>query len=208
MHWHNVYRCMHWGPGHSLRWNDEIAANAQIWANRKNGQMVHSSDDYRSNVGGFDHLGENLYKSSGTPAGKDVVTAWYDEIKLTNGGHVYSFRDGIGHYTQVIWKGTKAVGCGIRNNMVDCEYGPAGNMGGEFASNTDAPRYSQAYCESHVAAGLAASGEKSDGDVFRSPFPIVLTAAASGLGVASLAWLTTRRLGAAQVREPLISDDM
>ncbi|KAI8895423.1 CAP domain-containing protein [Globomyces pollinis-pini] len=38
----------------------------------------------------------------------------------------------VGHFTQVMWRGTTQVGCGIADKIV-CQYSPAGNMGGVVA---------------------------------------------------------------------------
>lgn len=208
---------MHWGAGYKLTWNDDIAANAQNWADRMGGAMAHSSNAYRSDVGGYDSLGENLFWSSYTAEGKQVVKSWYDEIRLTHGGHVYSFGSGTGHYTQVIWKETKSLGCGINNNMVDCEYGPAGNMQGEFASNTDRTKYTQASCERYICRGRCATildareEAPSDADaapmlgspmpvleadaalMLASPLPAVVAVAASAVGfIVGLVFLARR----------------
>ena len=52
---------------------------------------------------------------------------WYEEGSKTNyqGGNMQQ-----GHYTQVLWKGTYALGCGVKNcgqmTLVFCDYAPAG----------------------------------------------------------------------------------
>jgi uncharacterized protein YkwD len=59
--------------------------------------------------------GENL----GIGAAPDVLTKmWIEEgIQYQNGG---GFSSAVGHYTQVVWKGTTRIGCGMFN--VFCEY--------------------------------------------------------------------------------------
>lgn len=44
-----------------------------------------------------------------------------------------------GHFTQVVWKGSKSVGCGIaqssKGTYTVCQYKPAGNFQGAFEKN-------------------------------------------------------------------------
>lgn len=54
---------------------------------------------------------------------------WYNEVK----DYDYSkpgFSMKTGHFTQVVWKGTKRVGCGRTacngHPLITCEYAPAG----------------------------------------------------------------------------------
>jgi len=48
-----------------------------------------------------------------------------------------------GHFTQVVWKGTKEVGIGIASAKNQCivvgSYRPAGNMMGDFSNNVPPP---------------------------------------------------------------------
>ena len=44
----------------------------------------------------------------------------------------------VGHYTQIVWKNTTKVGCGIANSLTDrggewvvCRYSPPGNYVGQ-----------------------------------------------------------------------------
>lgn len=114
-----------------LEWSNELAEVAQKWANklkRQGCKMKHSTSSY----------GENLYWSSGmntTP--EDVVDSWASEKKYFNfkkkkcNGAWYK----CGHYTQVIWKNTKKVGCAMvkcgNQQVWVCNYDPAGNYTGE-----------------------------------------------------------------------------
>jgi hypothetical protein len=63
---------------------------------------------------------------------------WYDEIAQ------YHFPDGgfshnTGHFTQVVWRGSRRVGCGHAQckgmDILVCEYDPAGNWEGQFRDN-------------------------------------------------------------------------
>ena len=101
-----------------LVWSDRLAAYAQQWAN---GLLASGELKHRRNS----RYGENLYQVSGrrsTP--REVVEAWRSE----------SLR-GYNHHTQVVWKGTKEVGCAVarntRHEIYVCNYDPPGNIVGE-----------------------------------------------------------------------------
>jgi uncharacterized protein YkwD len=81
--------------------------------------------------------GENLAKFSwASPGCADAVKLWLDEAKYCP---CTTFSSRTGHYTQIVWKATTAVGCGLARCgsgvMVTCRYSPAGNVLGQFASN-------------------------------------------------------------------------
>ncbi|KAJ3052443.1 hypothetical protein HK097_006264 [Rhizophlyctis rosea] len=88
--------------------------------------------------------GENLWKSSkkvdSTYAAKGALYSWVDEEKPYYGAGQDIQRGGtgeFGHYTQVVWGGTKRVGCCVRQGnygtVVNCHYDPPGNWVGESA---------------------------------------------------------------------------
>mmetsp|Transcript_14615 Transcript_14615/g.28773 ORF Transcript_14615/g.28773 Transcript_14615/m.28773 type:complete len:385 (-) Transcript_14615:423-1577(-) len=126
---HNHYRCLHGVP--PLSWNPALAANAQRWAQQTGGVMRHSSPDFRANVAGFRQVGENLAKGA---TGPQAVKMWYDEIAGSPGGQgcITNFAMATGHYTQLVWKSTSQLGCGINGDLLVCQYGPAGNVMGSF----------------------------------------------------------------------------
>jgi hypothetical protein len=74
--------------------------------------------------------------------GTDFAKMWYDEIKdydWANPGKSIN-SNAIGHFTQVVWKGSTQLGCGIgvtTGNSVYgvCNYSPAGNYLGQYAEN-------------------------------------------------------------------------
>jgi len=140
---HNLYRCMHNVP--LFTWSDAIARNAQKYADSTGGKMKHSSRASRQNVGGFRSLGENL-AFGGTFVGG--VRRWYDEIKNTNKGLVSSFSGSTGHYTQIVWKSSTAIGCGTSGSLLVCQYGEAGNYQGQFDKQVQGPVKSKTSCQS------------------------------------------------------------
>merc|ERR1719191_1321926 len=145
-----------------MKWSDAIASNAAAWAKKTGGNMKHSPKDSRQGVGGFSYLGENLaWGATDTYA----VQMWYDEIKLTNGGKglVSKFTHGTGHYTQVVWKTSTSLGCGIFQSLLVCQYGPGGNMGGQFSSHVPAPTKSAAQCKGASGPSPPPSGSGGSG---------------------------------------------
>jgi len=156
---HNIYRCMHGVP--LLTWNAEIAREAAAWTRKTHGQMRHGGQDGYS--GG--HLGQNLAWWSPRRSGdeKQGVDMWYNEIKHTNGGRVNTFGMGTGHYTQVVWRGTREVGCGETGNLLACDYYPAGNMQGDFTANVNGPTQSYSHCEQVVGSGGGGGGGGNHG---------------------------------------------
>ncbi|XP_078588302.1 uncharacterized protein LOC144869160 [Branchiostoma floridae x Branchiostoma japonicum] len=126
--YHNLYRADH--NADDLTWDERCAEEAQKAAerlrDRGDGQMEHTSRAGRF-WGGKAH-GENLaYITDATP--ETVTEYWYEERNDYNPANpVRSFRnDNVGHFTQMVWKATKKVGCGQAGNFFACMYEPTGN---------------------------------------------------------------------------------
>jgi pathogenesis-related protein 1 len=126
-----------------LAWNSRLAEVAQRWANTcvdrdpPRGMIDHSAGESELFAG---PLGENLHATT-APAADPVaaVEGWaaeaadYDLERDT-------CRSGAmcGHYTQVVWRSTREVGCAVstcprlryRTSLV-CNYFPAGNWEGQ-----------------------------------------------------------------------------
>jgi len=78
--------------------------------------------------------GQNL--CDGYATGTDCVTAWYDEGQSVGDSCPKISQanfESIGHYTQMIWKASKEVGCAWNqgNGVMACNYNPVGNLLGE-----------------------------------------------------------------------------
>jgi len=75
--------------------------------------------------------------------GLDMTQMWYDEI----GQYSYNnpgFSEATGHFTQVVWKSSTDVGCGIGIRNGDefygvAQYTPPGNYQGEYTDNVPQP---------------------------------------------------------------------
>src|SRR5262249_3765964 len=120
---HNAYRTQHCVP--ALAWSAELAASAQKWAD--NCWIGHDSQRGR-------RIGQNI-AWGGDRSAASAVEAWYKEVDKYN----YSkpgFVTGIGHFTQMIWKDTKQIGCGVSKCYLGtvrlwvCRYAPTGNWDG------------------------------------------------------------------------------
>lgn len=177
---HNAYRCMHNAP--MLVWNSKLATEAKAWADLNKDDPKHSpsNDAFGENIAlafttdtqtaSVEAALRNGDWISGSHAG---VAGWYDEIWNTHEGPDYAtpkyatryYDDedfeppkGWDHYTQVVWKNTREVGCGIwcgdststkrvhdglmSGCQLVCRYSPPGNM--PCPSDADnCPQYKQ-----------------------------------------------------------------
>ncbi|KAK2787523.1 hypothetical protein FQN51_003154 [Onygenales sp. PD_10] len=140
---HNIHRANHSAP--DLTWSDSLAAAAQTLAQR----CVFEHD---VSIGG-ESYGQNIGYGFGPDAvGKLLTNMMYnDEAELFSAFYGMSDPDmsqfkSWGHFTQMVWKSTKTVGCATYNCNNDinhftvCNYGPPGNYGGEYAKNVLKPR--------------------------------------------------------------------
>lgn len=125
---HNNKRALHKDTP-SLTWSTELETYAQNYADQYDcsGTLVHSGGPY----------GENLALGYGI---EGAVDAWYSEIKYYNYNNP-GFSEDTGHFTQLVWKSSTEVGCGVKScggvwgDYVVCSYNPAGNVIGEFPEN-------------------------------------------------------------------------
>ena len=119
---HNALRARHGVP--ALSWSGKLAGVAQDYANKC--VFEHNNTGY----------GENLAQAS-SPNVSGMISDWYSEISA------YDFAsgtgNGTGHFTQVVWKSTKQVGCGMAQcsdgAILVCNYSPAGNLDGAYVEN-------------------------------------------------------------------------
>ena len=117
-----------------LEWDDELARNAQLWADQcpdqswvKTTNPPHDQD--RRTIVYDGSIGQNMATSWSSDDRKDWkdwksflnsrVQRWYNEVGYWPAANVGSFSKyagngkAIGHYTQVVWAETKKVGCGV-----------------------------------------------------------------------------------------------
>ncbi|HEV2568968.1 CAP family protein [Sphingomonas sp.] len=122
-----------------LQWDDRLAAQAQAWADHlaRTGKFEHSP------ANPFDGAtaGENLWTGTkGAYSPEEMVGYWIDEkADFKPGVFPAVSRSGdlqaVGHYTQLIWRQTTRIGCGIASTSADdilvCRYMVSGNVIGE-----------------------------------------------------------------------------
>ena len=111
-----------------LVWSDNLARFAQDWANHL---IATHGFSHRPN----NQYGENLYMIEGAAASPpEVVGSWASEARE------YDLRSNTcsgvcGHYTQIVWAETRAVGCAFaadrQQEVGACNYDPPGNFVGD-----------------------------------------------------------------------------
>jgi pathogenesis-related protein 1 len=116
----------------SVTWSNELATQARAWAERC--RFDHSKTD----------LGENLSARTDMAEPEVIVAAWMVE------GQAFDYAKNrcasgevCGHYTQVVWRDSTQIGCGMAKCgaggpfgnhewfMWVCQYSPAGNWSGQ-----------------------------------------------------------------------------
>jgi cysteine-rich secretory family protein len=118
-----------------LVWSDKLAADAKPWAEHLAtlGKLVHAPPKERGDEG------EDLWMgSAGGYATAEKVEGWAAEKKDWHGGPFRVRGPGepvIGHYTQMVWRTTTAIGCATAGagawDYLVCRYAPAGNLVGQ-----------------------------------------------------------------------------
>ncbi|RZU47877.1 cysteine-rich secretory family protein [Fluviicoccus keumensis] len=125
---HNQYRAEVSVP--PLSWSPEVAASAQAWAEdmASSGKFRHSGSRY----------GENIWAGTANAYSlNDMVKSWGDEKADFEYGTRTNSRNGgvVGHYTQIIWRNSTQVGCGLASgggtDYFVCQYNPPGNYIGQ-----------------------------------------------------------------------------
>ena len=120
-----------------LVWSDKLAGSAQAWAQHL------ANDLHAMEHSGAIDTGENI---ATWPAGHASLTRlvkiWGDEKKYfidASFPDVSSTGDWkiVAHYSQLIWRKTTEVGCGLATgggqDYLVCQYNPMGNFRGEKA---------------------------------------------------------------------------
>jgi hypothetical protein len=125
----------------AMRWNPALAQDAAQW-----GEELAAIDDIEhspDNPEDDEPQGENLWLgTSGYFTPEQMVGMWVEEKRhfvprpIPLSSRTGNFAD-VGHYTQVMWRDTRQVGCalakGQENEILVCRYSAAGNVEGEQA---------------------------------------------------------------------------
>jgi uncharacterized protein YkwD len=130
---HNQYRAE---VGNApLQWDASLQASAQQWADHL---LATGGKEHDPSING--KLGENIYRQGNQAWGMPAETLdpaaaahnWYQEKGYLGG-----------HYTQMVWKASTKVGCGVatksekngdaedNKQVIVCRYDPPGNDGGQ-----------------------------------------------------------------------------
>ena len=124
-----------------LVWSDKLAADAKPYAEHllTTAELEHPSqewvDAHPNSVPGYE--GENLAWRGNTTTVPiaQMQQGWISE-KNNYHGEPGDF-NGVGHYTQMVWRDTKEVGCAAASggphgrDVLDCRYSPVGNILGQ-----------------------------------------------------------------------------
>lgn len=130
---HNVWRAK--VGVEPLQWSDALAREAQEWADHLASKGCKMEHRPATGKWGTKH-GENIFWASNmrvTPA--LVVDAWAEEIQYYDTATGKCSGGVCGHYTQVVWRATRLVGCGMARCGIEevwvCNYDPPGNFVGQ-----------------------------------------------------------------------------
>jgi hypothetical protein len=120
-----------------LRWNAHLSASAQHWATAlaASGRFEHAPENATSPEG------ENLWAGTrGYYNPEAMVDGWVREKRFFKPGifpdnSTTGQVEDVGHYTQVVWRRTREVGCAIAagrsEDILVCRYAEAGNWIGD-----------------------------------------------------------------------------
>lgn len=124
---HNNSRAKYCVP--KLTWSAQLEAGAQAWAARCN--FAHSGAG----------TGENIAMGTNLGAGQ-AVALWFSE-KAAYNYNAPGFSGNTGHFTQIVWKGTTQIGCGVAacptGQFYVCRYMAPGNVAGQYPQNVLRP---------------------------------------------------------------------
>jgi pathogenesis-related protein 1 len=122
-----------WAPLPPVAWSAAVASSAQAWANHLRDtadcNLAHDgATEYGENVAG------GMTAAFSPSAALDMWVSDEKPIYLYN--PVYAFDNATGHYTQIVWRNSVEIGCGIAQCstgyiVIVCRYNPAGNVIGE-----------------------------------------------------------------------------
>jgi len=154
---HNDLRKKHGSPPLTL--DRELSKIAADWAQKRVQKKAkgHSKNKYKGQG-----LGENIWggwTSTGNGCShfdmKDAVKSWHNEINHYDFNNLVQNKrnqNKIGHFSALVWKGSKKLGLGFASSGGDCimvaNYFPAGNIGGDdddyvknYRANVKRPLY-------------------------------------------------------------------
>ncbi|KAJ6091657.1 hypothetical protein N7467_003626 [Penicillium canescens] len=151
---HNVHRSNH--SANSVTWSGSLESSARTLA----AKCVYQHDTSIDGGGYGQNIGYGVEEAS---IGEMITNLMYNdemmyfaELYGTASPDMTNF-DAWGHFSQIVWKGTKEVGCAtvVCNSLGNaggsnvpftvCNYSPPGNYDGEYATNVLAPQGAAIY---------------------------------------------------------------
>jgi hypothetical protein len=127
----------------AISWSDSVANDAQSWANHI-ASLGLTAEQFPPHATWEERQpqGENLaWGATGVFPISVLAQGWADEKSNFQPGHIMSASDFapgvpmIGHYTQMVWKDTTEIGCGLASDAIQdylvCRYNPTGNFYGQ-----------------------------------------------------------------------------
>jgi hypothetical protein len=124
-----------------LVWDERLAADAARYVATlaRTGRFQHDPALHAGPI----REGENLFEGTrGGYAYAEMVALWVGERRFYRPGPVPAISttgnwEDVGHYSQIIWRGTTAVGCATASSATQdylvCRYAPPGNVVGQTA---------------------------------------------------------------------------
>ncbi|WP_239017024.1 CAP domain-containing protein [Sphingomonas ginkgonis] len=117
-----------------MQWDASLAAAAAGYAAElaRTGRWGHSDRSARPGQG------ENLWMGTrGAFSPEQMVGGWLSEGRFFRAGNFPAVSrtgnwEDVGHYSQILWRGTTHIGCAIRSSQdydyLVCRYSPPGNV--------------------------------------------------------------------------------
>nr|XP_058942718.1 ectin-like [Pocillopora verrucosa] len=139
---HNERRALHGAS--PLVWDDTLVEHAQVWADHlaATGKIHHDPNR--------DGEGENIawFKGYKTADCEDALVGWYDREEPMYDYAKPGFSPETGHFSQVVWKATTAVGVAQASRgsgfskeiFIVARYSPTGNVLRRFQKNVGVKR--------------------------------------------------------------------
>ena len=120
-----------------LTWSDRLAKAAENWAAKLSRGSV-LRHDVQSDAS---EQGENLWMGNrGYYSIDEMIGDWSAEKARFRRGKMPNISsqndwEGVGHYSQMVWRNTRSVGCAIAQSpdwdVLVCRYDPPGNVWGQ-----------------------------------------------------------------------------
>ncbi|CAH1249114.1 GLIPR2 [Branchiostoma lanceolatum] len=114
----NRYRHLHNAP--ALRWDHALATSAEKWAENlaRNNEIT--------DTGSGDSENELFHFPIVTC--QAAVNTWYSEAACYHKDSPGPNFQNIAHFSQLVWKSSRRVGCGVSGRYMCCNYSPHGNI--------------------------------------------------------------------------------